>query len=248
VAKTDPELNYARYYNRWNAEGPETETRQLDFFSRLLDGLRPEAPTSPVLDVGCGCGHLLEVLRRDGCTDLLGIDRDPVLVDTTRKRGIPAERVVDAVDFLEAHSGRYALICACDVLEHIPRDRQLRFCIALARALQPGGQVLLTVPNANSTMAARWRYNDLTHHASFTESSLDHLLFLGGFWKIEIGGFELMAPPPNWRPSFWLARWLILGLLRKMRRLEMMAEFGRQDGSAIPLTPNLRATARVKAP
>lgn len=246
MAETKPVLNYARYYQRWNDADPETETRRLDYFQRLLGTMRPEDLSQPVLDVGCGCGHLLEVLRRSGCSSLLGVDRDPDLVAATRARGLNAELVEDAVDHLLAAGGRYALICACDVLEHFPRERQLPLVRALAGALRPGGQLLLSVPNANSAIAARWRYNDLTHYASFTECSLDHILHLGGLQDIRIGPFELMAPPPRpWLPSLWQARWLMLKSLRCLQRLEMVLEFGRRQGSAIPLSPNLRATARA---
>jgi len=249
VAEEQLEQPYARYYQRWHDGSPEQEKRQVDYFTRLILDKLPVDTDAPLLDVGCGTGDLLVALQRLGYSNILGVDRDSELVDIAHQRNLPVTQSGDAEDFLRLHPDTYTMVFAMDVLEHLPPHRQLRFCQSMLTSMKPGGRLLITVPNANASIAARWRYNDLTHHTSFTESSLDHLLYLAGCTEVVVEAQELMPTPP-WYRLFTPhgVRWILLKLLRGRQRLEMLAEFGRQEGASIPLSPNLMASARKPAP
>ena len=99
---------------------------------------------------------------------------------------------------------------------------------------------MCTVPNANSALASRWRYVCWTHCTSFTEHSLDFLLYNSGFREIEIDGLELMAPP---RSIQGYLRLILKKAFRGIRRLEMATELGRREARDIPLALNLRGVA-----
>ncbi len=77
-----------------------------------------------------------------------GFDVDPPALERLQ-RDMPAERFVLAdvtIEVPESERGRYDLVVAGEVLEHVPdADAFLRGCAAL---LRPGGQLCLTVPNA----------------------------------------------------------------------------------------------------
>ena len=137
-------------------------------------------------------------------------------------------------------AGSKDLILCLDVLEHVPKTGQLAFASAIRQALKPGGRVILTVPNASSALASRWRYIDFTHETSFTEHSIDFLLFNSGFSKISVFASEF-GVRPKWiffpRKSTLL--WALFQFYRLWRRGEMIAELGPEQGRAIPLSLNL---------
>jgi len=109
------------------------------------------------------------------------------------------------------------------------------------------GLMLCSVPNANSSFAARFRYGDYTHSSAFTEHSLDFLLFHGGFRDIRVVEDDIKPRLP-WIPRPTLLHWYLRFLFRFMRRLNAVAEFGYEQGSVVPLSLNLLCAARKKSP
>lgn len=218
-------------------------------FSRSL----PQDKDLAILDVGCGMGHALLFLRELGYSNISGIEVDEKQVKSAKNLGAPVELVSDVVKYLDERANRFSLIICLDVLEHVRREQQLAYLKAMRAALIPAGQLLLTVPNANSTFAARWRYNDWTHHTSFTEHSIDWILWNAGFAEIEVNEVEFHHRPGfSIRPIRRLVsgrflgahlRWGLFRLFRCLRRLELSCEIGTDEASKVPLSLNLLVTA-----
>jgi len=105
---------------------------------------RRTAPVGSLLEIGCGTGYVLagvakafpeaELHASEYLEEGLRFARDRV--PHARFRQLDATRMDDA--------GRYDVILACDVLEHIAADE--RVLGNIARALRPGGAFLITVP------------------------------------------------------------------------------------------------------
>ena len=111
-------------------------------------------------------------------------------------------------------------------------------------ALADGGRLICTVPNANSSLAPRWRYIDWTHTSSFTEHSLDLLLYSAGLREIRILPGEVARTVPYpWIPRKASLTYFAWRFFRGMRRLELMAELGAAQARHIPLSLNLLAVA-----
>jgi SAM-dependent methyltransferase len=243
----DAQPDYGTYYAAVNNNlGDATYGSTAAWYGRLLGGILPSiARDASILDVGCGAGLLVNALRQAGFTNVAGVDPTESLVRVAAARGLPC-RVVSE-DFVEKASsdldGGHDVIFLLDVLEHIPVNRQLGFLRGLRGMLRPGGRLILSVPNASSTVAARWRYNDWTHTSAFTEHSLRYVLISAGFGEPRFLPHEFGRRPRLpflVRPAvlYW---WMHRGF-RLLRRLEMVAELGAQ-GWTIPLTVNLLATA-----
>jgi SAM-dependent methyltransferase len=211
---------------------------------RILKPHLPLNPDSAVLDVGCGMGFALESLRQLGYRHLEGFDTDNNQVALAQKGGLPVVWAENPLSFLAERAGSKDLILCLDVLEHVPKTGQLAFASAIRQALKPGGRLILTVPNASAALASRWRYIDWTHETSFTEHSIDFLLFNSGFSKISVFASEF-GVRPKWiflpRKSTFL--WALFQFYRLWRRGEMIAELGPEQGRAIPLSLNLLVVA-----
>jgi 2-polyprenyl-3-methyl-5-hydroxy-6-metoxy-1,4-benzoquinol methylase len=80
----------------------------------------------PVLDVGCGRGEMLELLREHDIR-AEGIDVDAAMVERCRAKGLAAT-VADAVEYVEsAPAGSVGAVFAAQVIEHLPYPALVRF-------------------------------------------------------------------------------------------------------------------------
>lgn len=126
-----------------------------EFLERTLDRLVGAGGAGEVLDFGCGDGLFFPVLRKYG--EPWGIEPDAALLDP---RGEWRSRIrTDPLHRDPAEAGRYGLIVALDVLEHIadplPAVQELR------RRLRPRGWFVATVPAFQSLWTG---HDDMNHH------------------------------------------------------------------------------------
>jgi 2-polyprenyl-3-methyl-5-hydroxy-6-metoxy-1,4-benzoquinol methylase len=180
-------------------------------------------------------------LEENGYANVCGIDIDASQVEACRQNKLHVTLVDDTIEHLANQTEKYDLITAFDVLEHISPETQIKFLKAVYHALAPAGEIVLTVPNANSILASRNRYIDFTHQAVFTEISLDFVLYNAGFKDI------LIKPLDFIRFSFSIKYFIhrpLFGFFRFIRRLQMIAELGTTWGKKVPLSFNLIGKAR----
>jgi 2-polyprenyl-3-methyl-5-hydroxy-6-metoxy-1,4-benzoquinol methylase len=234
------DIDYSRHYSNWHKDTQEhIESTRKFYESKILPYFPPDKSVA-ILDIGCGMGFLLNALSYAGYKNIFGIDVDESQVKSCQQKGLNVSLVKDTVAYLKENSGRFDVIAAFDVLEHIPPQAQILFIHAVHSALKVGGVFIASVPNATSVLASRNRYLDYTHYVMFTEVSLDFVLYNAGFRKITIHPMEYV------RFSFTvtsLIHFLLLKFFRTMRRLEMMAELGTTWGKKVPLSFNLISVA-----
>lgn len=238
--------DYARHYARFHPDTPEHDANLRALLLRWLGPHLPADRNVAVLDVGCGRGYALHLLRELGFTNLAGIDSDAGQVAFARQRGLPVTLVPDTIGFLRTGGPRHGLILLMDVLEHIPLAQQADFLDAVCAGLAPGGRLIVTVPNAGSPLGAYWRYVDLTHSTAFTVPSLDHVLHQAGLACESIASVEFIVRPRYlfWLPTARARRWWCLAIGRLLWRVIYRGELGPEQGRHTPLGPNLLAVAR----
>ena len=144
----------------WNPNGPMRALHRIN--PVRLGFVRDEAcrhfgrdPDDPfwldglsALDVGCGAGLLSEPLARVGA-QVTGIDPAPGNVAAARQHaeaaGLSVDYRPDTVEAVAEAGGRFDLVLALEVVEHVGDvDAFLRGCAA---ALAPGGLLLLSTIN-----------------------------------------------------------------------------------------------------
>jgi len=86
-----------------------TTAEFIEYFSEL-------DTKQTVLDVGCGDGFFMEILRNLGFDLIYGIDVSQPLLATARRKGL---RVVEGSVYDLTASGEVDVILLCDVLEHL---------------------------------------------------------------------------------------------------------------------------------
>jgi SAM-dependent methyltransferase len=108
-----------------------------------------------ILDAGCGTGRNLAEYGRLG--EVHGVDASEEAVEFCRRRGHPGVRR-SVLEDLPFEDGRFDVIVATDVIEHLDDDR--RALAELARVSAPGGRLVVTVP----AYMWLWSRHDVSMH------------------------------------------------------------------------------------
>jgi O-antigen chain-terminating methyltransferase len=140
---------------------------------------------APVLDVGCGRGELLGLLRDSGI-EARGIDADADMVAYARGEGLEVEQA-DLVEHLDGlPNGSLGGIFMGQVVEHLPADVLVRALELAAEKLRRGGILVAETINPLSPLALRNYFADLTHAQPLVPETLELLAKQAGFGATEI--------------------------------------------------------------
>ncbi|HEX4478294.1 MAG TPA: class I SAM-dependent methyltransferase [Polyangiaceae bacterium] len=159
---------------------------------------------SRVLEVGCASGYVGRVLIREKACTVTGVEVEAAAAAEARQNGLTVfEGSLEAPAFWDSIPGRFDVIIAADVLEHLREpDRVLE---RFKASLLPGGIAIIAVPNvAVWSMRKRlffrgdFRYEDAglldrTHVHFFTWDTL-HELVESQHWAVEgtmVEGWDL---------------------------------------------------------
>jgi SAM-dependent methyltransferase len=162
-----PTDSATRYYDDYWRESRVKSDQEHFHWKAEIVANRPELKAATaILDIGCGDGEMLSLLRGRG-KRLLGVDIAAPGVEETKAKGFEAWTVnLDQQPLPVGDAEMDAVLCF-DVLEHIfAPDRALD---ELTRVLRPGGFAMVSVPNAfnayNRLNYALGRHRDIMDSA-----------------------------------------------------------------------------------
>lgn len=162
--------------------GSEKEiVHRLDRHLPLLRG------SAPVLDLGCGRGELLLMLR-DAGVDAVGVEADPALVQAARRRGLEVIEG-DCVEVLgDQQSSHWGAVTAIHLMEHLEGAAALSLLHEVRRILRPGGIFLAECPNPrNLRVGASEYWIDPTHRRPLMPETLELFVSAAGLEVEQLG-------------------------------------------------------------
>jgi SAM-dependent methyltransferase len=159
--------------------------------------------SGPVLELACGRGELLGLLR-DAGLPVSGVDIDEGMVALARADGHDVV-LGDAITHLEAQPAAAlgGVFCA-HFLEHLTPADVRRVYAGAARALRPGGVFVAAVPSAASLSVLRYDFwRDPTHVRFYDPMLLAFFADQAGLVVTESGGnpYNEPGPPPPTVPA-----------------------------------------------
>ena len=139
-----------------------------------------------VLDIGCGRGEFLTLLR-DAGIPARGVDINGAMIDVCRQQGMEAEEA-DAVAYLSRQPDRsVGGLFAAQVVEHLEPHYLNALLEAAYDKLQPGEPIVLETINPACWFAFFESYlRDITHVRALHPDTLKFLLIASGFQGVEI--------------------------------------------------------------
>ncbi len=170
---------YAGFENRFRG-GPEEVKKQLRHYVSYF------AKGGPVLDLGCGRGEFLDLLRENG-VEGAGVDLNGQMVDICLDKGLLCQKA----DILEALVARpddsLGGVFSSQVIEHLPPAYLKKLIDLSLHKLVPGGTLILETVNPLSVFAlVQVYFLDLSHRNPIHPQALKFLLETAGFEGVEI--------------------------------------------------------------
>ena len=139
-----------------------------------------------VLDVGCGRGVFLSLLREKGVSGR-GVDLDEDMVAACRGAGLKVVQM-EALAYLESLADEsLGGIFSAHLIEHLPKRKLVRFLDRCHAKLRPNAPLVLVTPNAAGlSIFHQTFYKDITHRQPLHPEALRFLLEATGFHDIHV--------------------------------------------------------------
>ena len=171
--------------------------RRVEEYLPIFAGIGAQGsgiPNGDVLDVGCGRGEFLEMLREHGIR-ARGIDVNSAMVEVCRGKGLEAE-TGDALTYLRGlPDASLGGLFAAQVVEHLEPRYLAQLLDAAFEKLRPGAPIVLETINPACWFAFFESYiRDLTHVRPVHPDTLKYLLVATGFQHVEV---RYRAPYPE---------------------------------------------------
>ena len=185
----EAELDYFAFEARMRGSTRDVSARQQPYLEDFRDA-------APVLDIGCGRGEFLVLLREAGI-EARGVDRDADMVAFCRAEGLDVQHA-DAVEYLaglddESLGG----VFAAQLVEHLRPPSLVRLLELAAAKLRPGGVLVAETVNPLALGALKNYFADLTHAQPLVPETLVLLARQAGFQRADVR--FLNEPPPEER-------------------------------------------------
>jgi len=161
--------------------GSEQEIKE-----RLNDYLSYFAESSRVLDIGCGRGEFLELLREQGIQGY-GIDSNQHTIEYCRQKGLTVQQS-DVFAHLNAlPDGGLDGIFMAHVIEHFDARGMQQLLQACFEKLAPHKYFVIETPNPGSIYAfSHYFYKDVTHRNPLPPETLEFFVKCAGFQDVQI--------------------------------------------------------------
>jgi SAM-dependent methyltransferase len=178
---------YVGFEDRFRGS-PDVIRARLESYLPLFAGVQD------VVEIGCGRGEFLDLLRGQGIR-ARGVDTNHEMVEVTRERGLDAANA-DGLSFLAAQpDASLGAVFAAQVVEHLEPPYLTQLIDTAAQKLRPGGLLVLETINAACWSAFFDSYlRDLTHARALHPDTLQYLVRAAGLHDVAI---EFRSPIPE---------------------------------------------------
>lgn len=231
---SDDEPSYDASYYVFQTHDSESWAKAFEQYERLSSVPAFSRRAGKLLEIGCGQGRLLKILQESGWS-CKGLDVSGQAVEQARIF-LGLDVVCGTVEELADGAERFAIIVACDVVEHVKNPRS--FFKACATLLEPGGVLFIETPNAGSLYRLiggdQWiGYNEF-HNFVFSKNTLAGYGVISGLEVEEMWTFNHNLLKGLWTCSGFKRK---IGLLLRRMGLLRHKRSCNSGSAVIPSVP-----------
>lgn len=160
---------------------------RLDHYTPLLHKNQPLWQQGlPAVDIGCGRGEWLNVLKEQGLKTI-GIDLNAINVELCQESGHQAYQT-DALAWLAQQADNsLAQISSFHVIEHLTFEQLNLLLKESMRTLAPGGLMIMETPNPENLVTGITHfYTDPTHLKPLPPAFTEFMVSYAGFSEVEV--------------------------------------------------------------
>lgn len=178
------DVHYAELEDNFRGSQNEIKKRLAAYLPHIKSLVTPGDTT--IVDLGCGRGEWLELLKEEGYR-ALGVDTNRVLLDRCRQRGLDVIQS-DVLTYLRAlPDNSVSSITGFHIIEHLRIDDLMSLLDEVVRTLRPGGVVIFETPNPDNVLVgSNYFYFDPTHRNPLPSLLMKFLLESRGLHRIEV--------------------------------------------------------------
>ena len=176
---------YATFEDQFRGRRDDVKARVAVYIPRLVDaGLGTS--DSPVLDLGCGRGEWLEVLRDHGL-QARGVDTNRTMLAYCRTAGLDATESDALACLRETPAASLGAVTGFHIVEHVSLPYLVSLLKETARTLRPGGTAIFETPNPeNVLVGSHTFYLDPTHVNPIPPMTLRFFVEAAGLRDVEV--------------------------------------------------------------
>ena len=176
---------YIGFEDRFRGSREETKRAQEVYLPYVVASGAGTA-SAPVLDIGCGRGEWLELLKERGYL-ASGVDLNHTMVRENRERGLDVEEQDVLTHLAHRAASSTGMVTGFHLIEHLGVDTLVRLFEESRRVLRSGGCVVFETPNPeNLVVGAYTFYFDPTHRHPLPPKTMEQFARSRGFTDVEI--------------------------------------------------------------
>lgn len=172
--------------------GPRKEIKKrVEIYLPLIRKAHAGRPEAPVLDVGCGRGEWLELLKEHKL-QASGVDINSAMLAQCRERKLKVVQG-DAIAHLRAlPKSSLGAVTGFHIIEHLELEVLMDLLAEAIRVLVPGGVAIFESPNCKNLVVGATNFNiDPTHRNPVFPETAQFMLSVHGFEKVHL---KYLAP------------------------------------------------------
>ena len=161
---------------------------------RYLSLLESANIRDQIIDLGCGRGEWLELLK-DGGLHAQGVESNRLMFERTRTRGLDVVNADALAHLRSLPDSSLNAVTAFHFVEHLTFVTLVELIDQTLRVLRPGGLLIVETPNPKNLVVGACNFNsDPTHNKPLFPETLKFILSQRGFTYTRI---EYINPAPG---------------------------------------------------
>lgn len=146
-----------------------------------------------VVDIGCSFGWLEKILLESNPKKIIGVDPEKKAISFARKNVKNATFFEGTVLDIPLSGSFCDLVCLFDVIEHVPKEEEIKALGEVNRILKKGGHIVFSTPNSHpfyNFLDPAWylghrhyKINKIAGLLKKTGFKIISLKVRGGFWS-----------------------------------------------------------------